>query len=238
MKRNLKLYFLAAIAVVGFGFGIARAQEQLPATSPIEKEIASRASDVSEVTLDKSMLGFAGQFIEKNDDKSVKTLVEGLDGIYIRNYEFAKEGLFTKEEIDQLRSYFTNGGEWKSLVKERSKEDGESSDIMVKMVNGQNRGMFILTSEPKEISIVFILGPIQMDQLKNLNGLGAQLGSMPDTAEMAHLQAEMNANSAQLKAAAKSQKEAEKAKKDLEKQKKEEEKNRKAVERGNQQEEK
>jgi hypothetical protein len=228
MKRNLKLYFLVAIAVVGFGFGFARAQESLPATSPIEKEIASRASDVSEVTLDKSMLGFASQFMDK-DDKSVKSLVEGLDGIYIRNYEFAKEGAYTKEEIDQLRAYFTNGGEWKSLVKERSQKDGESSDILVKMVNGQNHGMFILTAEPKEISIVFILGPIQMDELKHLNGLGAQLGSLPSQTEVAHATAEAQANAEQLKAA-------ERARKAADKQKKEADKHQQAVEKGNQQE--
>lgn len=230
MKRTLKLYFLAAFAVVGIGVGVACAQESLPAPSPIEKEIASRASDVSEVTLDKSMLSFAGQFMDK-DDASTRKLVEGLDGIYIRNYEFAKEGAYTKEDIDQLRTYFTNGGEWKSLVKERSQKDGESSDIMIKMVNGQNHGMFILTTEPKEISIVFILGPIQMDELKHLNGLGAQLGTLPNQAEVAHVTAEAQANTEQMKAA-------EKARRAADKQKKEAEKHRQAVEKGNQQEEK
>jgi hypothetical protein len=109
---------------------------------------------------------------------------------------------------------------------------------MVKMVNGQQHGMFILTAEPKEISIVFILGPIQMDQLKHLNGLGAQLGSLPSSAEMAGMSAEMNANAEQLKAAEKARKEAQKVKKEAEKQRKEEEKNRQAVEKPNQQEEK
>lgn len=226
MRKNFKLYFLTGIAVVGLGVGIACAQEQLPAPSPIEKEIAAHASDVSEVTLDKSMLSFAGQFMD-NDDKSVKSLVAGLDGIYIRNYKFAKEGAYTKEEIDQLRAYFTNGGEWKSLVKERSLKDGESSDIMIKIVNGQNHGMFILTAEPKEISIVFILGPIQMDELKHLNGLGAQLGSLPNSAEVAHLTAESQANTDRAKAA-------EKARKAAEKQRKDDEKKRQAVEKGNQ----
>jgi hypothetical protein len=235
--RKTKSFLITAVAVIGLGFGIARAQEsQLPAPSPIEKELAARALDVSEVTLDKAMLGFAGQFIDKNDD--AKKMIDGLDGIYIRSYEFAKEGAYTKEEIDQLRSYFTNSGEWHSLVKERSLKDGESSDIMVKMVNGQQHGMFILTAEPKEISIVFILGPIQMDQLKNLHGLGAQIGSLPDMTEMAGMKAQMGANSDQLKAAEKARKEALKVKKDAEKQRKEEEKNRQAVEKPNQQEEK
>ena len=48
---------------------------------------------------------------------------------------------------------------------------------MVKMVNGESRGMFILSAEPKELSIVLILGPIRMDQLGELKGLGG-LGAL------------------------------------------------------------
>jgi hypothetical protein len=42
----------------------------------------------------------------------------------------------------------------------------------VKMVNGETKGMFILSAEPKELSIVLILGNIRMDQLGMLKGLG------------------------------------------------------------------
>jgi hypothetical protein len=39
--------------------------------------------------------------------------------------------------------------------------------------------MFVLSAEPKELSIVLILGPIRMDQLGALGGLGG-LGSLGD----------------------------------------------------------
>ena len=50
---------------------------------------------------------------------------------------------------------------------------------MVKLVNGEPHGMFILTAEPKELTIVLILGPIRMDQLGELNGI-AGLGALGD----------------------------------------------------------
>jgi hypothetical protein len=40
------------------------------------------------------------------------------------------------------------------------------------MVNGENKGMFILDVEPKELTIVLILGPINVDQLSRLHGIG------------------------------------------------------------------
>ena len=60
---------------------------------------------------------------------------------------------------------------------ERERKSGETTDMMVKMVNGESHGMFILSAEPKELSIVLILGPIRMDELGELNGLGG-LGAL------------------------------------------------------------
>ena len=50
---------------------------------------------------------------------------------------------------------------------------------MVKLVNGESHGMFILTAEPKELTIVLILGPIRMDELGELKGIGG-LGALGD----------------------------------------------------------
>jgi hypothetical protein len=47
----------------------------------------------------------------------------------------------------------------------------------MKQVNGETRGMFVLTAEPKELCIVLILGPINMDQLGMLKGFGG-LGAL------------------------------------------------------------
>ena len=67
---------------------------QLPAPSPIEKELAARASDVTEVTLGKNMLAFAAKIMNGKDDGDAEArhLIEGLDGIYVRVYEFDKAG--------------------------------------------------------------------------------------------------------------------------------------------------
>ena len=49
---------------------------------------------------------------------------------------------------------------------------------MVKMINGQTQGMFILTAEPKELTIVLILGPIRMDELGKLQGISGLAGPL------------------------------------------------------------
>jgi hypothetical protein len=148
----------------------------------VEKELAARASDVTEVTLDKNMLGFASKFMngKDKDDASVRQLIQGLDGIYVRSYEFDKEGQYSMDQIDSLRKTFETA-EWSPMVRERERKTGETTDIMVKLVNGEPHGMFILAAEPKELTIVLIMGPIRMDQLGELNGiagLGGALGPL------------------------------------------------------------
>lgn len=150
----------------------------LPPT--LEKELASHASDVTEVTLGKNMLDFAAKFMNGSDkdQAAVRQLIQGLDGIYVRSYEFNKEGEYSTDQVDKLRQVFETP-EWQSIVRTRDRKSAEATDVMVKQVNGETRGMFILASEPKELTIVMILGPIRMDQLgelKELSGLGAVLG--------------------------------------------------------------
>jgi hypothetical protein len=152
----------------------------LPLPPAVEKDLAARASDVTEVTLGKNMLDFAAKFMDgkDKDQASVKQLIQGLDGIYVRSYEFDKPGEYSMEQVESLRKNFETS-EWSPMVRERERKSGETTDIMVKLVNGEPHGMFILTAEPKELTIVLILGPIRMDQLSQLKGI-AGLGALDE----------------------------------------------------------
>lgn len=180
-NRIINLFMAAIVIAAPVG---ARAQSTaLPAPSPVEKELAARASDVTEVTLGKNMLAFAAKVMndKDEDEASTRRLIEGLDGIYVRSYEFDKDGQYSPEEIEQLRKYFETS-EWSSIVKERERKSGESTDVMVKLVNGESHGLFILSAEPRELTIVLILGPIHVDDLAKLKGIGG-LGALGDVAK-------------------------------------------------------
>jgi len=177
MKNPMMVLLLGAVALVMPAF--ARAG-QLPLPPEAEKELAARASNVTEVTLGKNMLSFAAKFMDAKDkdQANVRQLIEGLDGIYVRSYEFDKEGQYSMAEIDQLRKQFETS-DWSPLVRERQRKTGETTDVLVKLVNGEPHGMFVLSVEPKELTIVLILGPIHMDDLGKLKGIGG-LGALGD----------------------------------------------------------
>jgi hypothetical protein len=181
-NRFLAFAFAAATVVVPM-----LAQDSpLPLPPPVEKELAARASNVTEVTLGKNMLSFAAKFMngKDKDEAATRQLIEGLDGIYVRSYEFDKEGQYSMDEIAKLRQYFETS-EWSPIVRARERKTGATTDVMVKLVNGETRGMFVLTAEPKELTIVLILGPIRMEDLGKLKGLGG-LSSLGDVQSAPH----------------------------------------------------
>jgi len=170
MKNRFAAFVLAALALSAVGVA---QTSPLPLPPPVEKELAARAANVTEVTLGKNMLGFAAKFMngKDQDEAATRHLIEGLEGIYVRSYEFDKEGEYSMEEIAKLRQYFETS-EWSPIVREREKSTGETTDVMVKLVNGESHGLFVLTVEPKELTIVLILGPIRMEDLGKLKGIG------------------------------------------------------------------
>jgi hypothetical protein len=184
MKKIFSMLVLAVMALAIPAWAqTASAPAPFPLQPAVEKELAAKASNVTEVTLGKNMLGFAAKFMNGggSDDEATRQLILGLDGIYVRDYEFDKEGEYSPDELEKLRQSFETS-EWTSIVREREK-NGESTDVMVKLVNGESHGMFILSAEAKELSIVLILGPIRMDQLGALKGIGglSALGNVQQT---------------------------------------------------------
>jgi len=179
-KSELKWRMLAAVVSIGLAIGGAAklyAQDALPAPSPIEKTLAARATHTTEVTLDKSMLAFASKFMDgkdedgkaDKDDQAVQQMIKGLQGVYVRSYEFDKEHAYTAEELEWLRKYFESS-DWSPMVRDRTKGIANGTDVYVKLVNNQMHGLFVLDAEAKELTLVLILGPIDIDKLSQLGG--------------------------------------------------------------------
>jgi len=153
----------------------ALAQDELPAPSPIEKELASRASHVTEVTLNRSMLEFAAKFMDKKDgdndkeSQAARQMIQNLKGVYVREYTFDKDKAYSEDELEGLRKYFQTT-DWSAMVRERTKGSAQGTDVFVKLINGQMQGLFVLDAEPRELSLVLILGPINPDSISQLGG--------------------------------------------------------------------
>lgn len=173
MKRdtNFPTMIRAAVAAIALLAGLAvplRAQsDPMPFPPSLAKELAARASNYTEVTLDRKMLDFAKNFMNNKNDAQGRQIISKLKGVYVRTYEFSKPGQYTPADLARIRRAF-EGPDWSPMVKSRSKN--EQDDIYMKMVNGQVMGMIVLDAEPQELDFVYIDGPINPKDLGALSG--------------------------------------------------------------------
>ena len=131
--------------------------------------LAEKADEVVDVTLDGTMLRLAAKFLSGRDadERAVRDMIIGLEGIYVRSYTFAKEGEYDRSLIDKVKSQL--GPTWKPLVTVRSKTK-ENVNIMADMRGDKITGLVIIATEPREFTIVNINGPIDIDRLADLSG--------------------------------------------------------------------
>ena len=131
--------------------------------------LQDKATEAVNVTLDPSMLQMAARFLSDKsaDEVKVKKLVSGLRGIYVRSFEFDKEGEYDKADVESVRSQLRGPG-WSRIVEVKGK--GELSEVYLRSENGKISGLVVIAAEPKELTIVNILGEIDPSQLSDLSG--------------------------------------------------------------------
>lgn len=175
---------LAALAVVMLLGATATAMAQNPRiqTSQLDA-LAAKASETVDVNIDESLMALTIKFLGNDDDeKKVKELVSGLKGIYVKSFEFESEGQYTDADLESIRSQLRNPA-WSRIINARSKKDG-SIEVYLMHTGAQISGLAVLATEVKEITVINILGPVDLEKLTKLEGefgipdLGLQ-GSKP-----------------------------------------------------------
>jgi len=141
---------------------MAAQQVKLPAS--LDK-LAEKAKESTSVTLGPEMLSLATKFMDskKSDEAEAKKIATKLRGVYIRSFEFEKEGDYTDADFSDLRAQLKSP-EWTPIVVTKSKK--ETSEIYTH----RDGGMLILSAEPRELTIVNIVGNITAEDIGGLSG--------------------------------------------------------------------
>jgi hypothetical protein len=133
--------------------------------------LAQKASESVTISLDPSLLGLAGKFLDSNDpqDAATKDVLQGLQGIYVRSYTFDKDFAYQASDIDSIRNQLSGPG-WNRLLQTRSRKTHADVDIYIMIDNNQATGLALIASEPRQFTIVNIVGAIDLDKLHRLEG--------------------------------------------------------------------
>jgi hypothetical protein len=129
------------------------------------------ATDSVEITIDEKVLRMAAGALSerKPDEKAIKALVEGLKGVYVRAFEFEREGVYQPAEVEALRNRF-RAPEWSRIVGVRSRKYGDNVDVFVSSAGEQLKGLAVVVAAPRELVYVHVAGNIDVERLRELEG--------------------------------------------------------------------
>jgi hypothetical protein len=132
-------------------------------------KLAAKASSTVDVNLDGWSLKLALKFLSDNeDDAELRKAISGVKGIYVKSFEFKHEGEYSPADVEAFRAQ-VKGSEWQRIVGVHSTEDGEDVAVYIKNEGKGIGGLAIIATEPKELTLVNIAGPIDLDSLSALS---------------------------------------------------------------------
>lgn len=170
----MKTVALKTIALIVFSLSLfataANAQDAKLEINNLDK-LEARAEQVVDVNIDSRMLQFAAKFLnaKKPDEARIKELVAGLKGVYVKSFDFGKENQYAASDFAGVRRQLDNPA-WSKMVNVRSKRDGQNVEVYLMLVGNTINGLAVVAMQPNQLTIVNIVGPIDMDKLAALEG--------------------------------------------------------------------
>jgi hypothetical protein len=136
--------------------------------------LKSKATSANEVNLDGAALEAAmktgleamAKKGAKGQGEQMRQALAGVKGIYVRNYEFGKEGGYTDDDVESVMKQIHGKPDWSGIVS--VKEKRERTEVYLMSRGDQVMGLLVVAAEPKELTVVNIVGAIGLAQAREL----------------------------------------------------------------------
>jgi hypothetical protein len=158
----------ATLALPGPGFAV---EPEL--NIPNFSHLRLKATDSVDVTLDGFLMRIARKFAasqagDEGHDPAL-SLLQDIKSVRVRNFTFDSDNAYSKSDIDSVRKQLREPG-WSALVQVHRREANEDVDVYVCLENDKVKGLAVIASEPREFTIVNIVGSIDLDKISQLEG--------------------------------------------------------------------
>ena len=138
-------------------------------------KLADRSKETVDVTVDAAMLKQTAGFLAGKDADSAKVqqLIEGITGIYVKSFQFGVPDAYTEADIESIRKQVSGSG-WSRIVGIRGKR--ELTEIYFWKERDTTGGLVVIAAQPNELTIVNIVGRVD---LASLGALGPMIPKLP-----------------------------------------------------------
>ncbi len=137
---------------------------------PSFDDLAQKATNSVNISLDPSLLRLAAQFVGSGQDAdAAQSVLNGIEGIYVRSFDFAADHAYPQSEVEPVRKQIEAAG-WAKLVSIHHSEQNEDVDIRVRRQGNHIEGLVVIVTNPRHFTIVNIVGSVDLAKLSALQG--------------------------------------------------------------------
>ncbi len=168
LQTSIRTALIVLLMLAGSSL-VANAQDPRIQMNSLD-HLAAKAKETVDVNLDERLMRLASKIFTDDDpeDQDIKKFVAALKGVYVKSFEFESPGQFTDADVEPIRAQLRAPG-WTRLVNIKSKKEG-SLEVHVLMTGDQINGLTVLATEDNELTVVNIVGPVDLNKLARLEG--------------------------------------------------------------------
>src|SRR5258708_39963808 len=126
--------------------------------------LGDKATESVNLSLSPWLLRIAAACLDDKDadSRATKKLLAGIKSIEIRNYQFPTDFAYSAADIDAVRLQGAAPG-WTRLMQVRNRKSNENVYMYLLVDNNGSKGVALIGSEPREFTIINIVGSISGD---------------------------------------------------------------------------
>jgi hypothetical protein len=168
--RGLFIKILLLVAVWGLAAIPAHGQEAKLDLSHLDG-LAAKASQVVDITVDQKVINLALKFLSEKrsaDEAKIKEIISGLKGVYIKSFEFEKDGEYTQSDIESIRNQLKTPA-WARIVGVTSRKS-ENVEVYLGTTGDRVDGVVVIAADPKQFTVIDVVGSIDPEKIRELEG--------------------------------------------------------------------
>jgi hypothetical protein len=138
---------------------------------PDYSHLRSKATETVDVDVGGFLLALARMVTreEAKHDPALRVL-DDIKSVKVRSYKFDSDEGYSRADVEAARKQL-RGPEWNAMVQVHKRDAQEDVDVYVCVEDsGKTCGLAVIVTQPREFTVVSIVGSIDIDRLADLEG--------------------------------------------------------------------
>lgn len=134
-------------------------------------KLEAKADQVVDVNVDERLIKLAIKFLDVNkpNERRVREIVAALKGVYVKSYDFRRHGQYSLEDVEPIRAQLRSPA-WVRVASVRSLREGQNVEVFTYLEGENISGIAVIAAEEERLTVVNIVGPIDVEKLAELGG--------------------------------------------------------------------